>query len=214
MATEIIIGKCAGSPIKIPADRDAVSGQHVKITVSDDGFWRLDDLNSTNGTFIRDENGDFHRIYTRHIQESDIIRLGNGGANSFIFTAHKALHPEDNYTYEFRQLKKQLLIQKEKEAKKEKRIELNGWLAKLSGLGMIALCAIIGSINGVSINPDTRYILIASAPVVVGLLFNGDAKSLKALKKKREKVLTCPKCGRPVSEYDIEQGQCSRCKAK
>lgn len=156
----------------------------------------------------------FNRVYSKQILESDIIRLGNGGANSYTFTAHRVLNPDESYAYEFKQLKKLVRLQKEKEEKKEKKIELNGWISKLSGLAVIGLCAIAGSFEGVNIDPNIRYILIACAPVVVGLLFKGDAKSLKILRKKREKLLVCPKCGRPVSEFDIEQGQCSRCKAK
>ncbi len=214
MAQELIIGRSASSPIKIPANKNGVSGQHVKITVSDEGIWKLEDLHSSNGTFVRDEDGEFNRVFTSQINESDVIRLGNGGANSFIFTAHRAIAPDSPYTYEFKQLRKLLARQLEREHKKEKKIEINGWISKLSGLAVIGICAILGSIKGINIDPNIRYVLIACAPVVVGLLFSGDTKALKALRKKREKLLLCPNCGLPISEFDIQQGQCSRCKAK
>lgn len=209
MATEIAVGRSAVSPLKIPSDRDAVSGQHAKITIYDNGVWKLEDLNSTNGTFVRDENGDFNRVYTKHIQESDIIRLGNGGANSFVFTARRILKPDESYFYEFRQLKKMLQRQKEKEAEKEKRIELSGWLQSFTGAAVL-----LATIGFHQMDPMVRYALMAAVPVLIKIAFNGDSKALKRLKKKRERLLVCPKCGKPISEFDIEQGQCSRCKAK
>lgn len=131
-----------------------------------------------------------------------------------MFAAHRAFAQDDSYVYEFKQLRKLLKHQKDKEMKQEKKIEITGWISKLSGLAVIGLCAVIGSIKGINIDPNTRYILIASAPVVVGLIFSGDTKRLKDLRKKKERILLCPKCGRPISEFDIELGQCSRCKAK
>jgi hypothetical protein len=211
---EYIIGRCANSHIKIPSDREAVSSQHVKISIDDNGHWMLEDLNSTNGTFLRNENGEFHRVFTKQIIESDIIRLGNGGANSFIFMAHRVVSPDDSYFYEFKQLKILLRRQREQESKQEHKIEMNGWISKTSGLVIVCLCWLMGIINGINVDPNFRYLLIAFAPIIVGLIFNGDRKKLIALRKKREYILVCPRCGRPISEFDIEQGQCSRCAAK
>lgn len=214
MEQEFIIGRNPSSPVKVPLDRDAVSGTHAKITITDTGTWQLEDLNSSNGTFVRDENGDFHRIYNKVIKEWDIIRLGNGGANSFVFTAGRVLHPDGSYASDFKRLKHLLKEQKAAETAKEKRIELNGWISKSAGVVIYICCVLFGKVLGLDIPPDARYLLIAFAPVLVGILFNGEAKSLKKLRKKRERILVCPKCNRPLSEYDIEQGQCSRCKAK
>lgn len=214
MEQEFIIGRNPSSPIKIPVDRNGVSGQHAKIRISDRDGWIIEDLKSANGTYVRDGNGDFHRVYTKRIKESDVIRLGNGGANSFTFYAHRVIAPQESYIYEFRQLRDELKIQLEREHKQEKKVEFNGWISKLSGLAVIGLCAIAGSINGISIDPNTRYLLIACAPVVVGIIFNGDMKRLKSVKRQRDKLLLCPHCGKPISEFDIKQGQCSRCKAK
>ncbi len=69
MPTEIIIGRSSASPLKVPEDRVAVSGKHIKITVSDNGDWKLEDLQSSNGTFVRNENFEFERVYSRRIQE-------------------------------------------------------------------------------------------------------------------------------------------------
>lgn len=212
---EYIIGRSVtDGMVRVPESCVRVSGKHLKITVDDYGDWTLEDLNSTNGTYIRDDKGEFTRVFTKKIHKNTIIRLGPGDAGSFVFTAGHVMAPShDNYEYEFRQLRKLMEKQLEDEHKKEKAIERNGWIAKCAGFAVIGICAILGSIKGVNIDPNMRYILISSAPVVVGLLFKGDSASFKALKRRREKIIVCPRCERALSDFDLEHCQCSKCKA-
>lgn len=214
MPTEYIIGSAPNSRIKVPADRKGVSGRHLKITVGDDGTMTAEDLQSANGTYLRDANGEFHRIYKKQISEADILRLGPGGANSYTFMARRVADPDASYQYEFRHLKSTLRRFREEEKKKEAKMEINQWLSKLSGLAAVAVCTILTAIGIIEIDPNIRYIVIAMAPVLVGLLFSGQAKALRNLRNRRQKVMLCPSCGKPISEFDIEEGQCSRCKAK
>lgn len=214
MAKELIIGRHALSPIKIQADKIGVSSRHVKITISDNGMWNLEDLKSANGTYIRDDEGSFHRVYNKQIHEYDIIRLGNGGVNSFVFTARRAIAPEESFAYEFKQLRKLLKKQRAEEAAREKKLELNGWLASGTGAFVYLLTWLVGCLFNMTIAPTVRFGLMALAPIIVKACLSGDSKALKALRKKREKILVCPNCGRPIADFDIEQGQCSRCKAK
>ena len=213
MAKELIVGRSPSSSIKIPATKDAVSGQHVKIVVNDNGIWNLEDLKSANGTYVRDENGEFHRVFNKQIHEADIIRLGNGGANSFTFTARRILYPNDSYAYEFKMLRKELQKQKDLENDLEKRANINGWISKFAGVAIYVVFEILVKC-GVKLDPNMRFPIIAAAPVIVGLVFAGDKKRAKSLKVRRNRVLRCPCCGLPISEFDIEQRQCSRCKAK
>lgn len=54
MATfEVIVGKQGTQ--KFPIKNAGVSRQHARIIINDRGQWVLEDLNSTNGTFVRDE---------------------------------------------------------------------------------------------------------------------------------------------------------------
>lgn len=214
MSQEFIIGKSPASSIKVPADRLGVSGRHAKITITDSGKWELLDLDSTNGTFIREDNGEFTRISSRSITECDVIRLGAKGADSFTFMAHRVTEPGDSYGYEFRQLRRKQAELAERASKLEKRISTVGWISKCSGIAAFVIITYIAKFTGIDIDPNVRYMVIAMAPPIVGLFFAGDAKAVKALRKIREKLLVCPKCNRPISDYDIEEGQCSRCKAK
>lgn len=213
MVKELIVGRSPSSSIKIPATKDAVSGQHVKIVVNDNGIWKLEDLKSSNGTYVRDENGEFHRVFNKQIQESDIIRLGNAGANSYTFTARRVLFPNDSYSYEFKMLRKELQKQKDLEDNLAKRANINGWISKSAGVAIYAVFEILVAC-GVKLDPNLRFPIIAAAPLLVGLVFSGDKQRTRTLKERRNKVLRCPHCGMPISEFDIEQRQCSRCKAK
>lgn len=214
MSEELIIGRNPASPLKVPEDRVAVSGKHVKITVSDNGDWRLEDLQSSNGTFIRNDNFEFERVYSCRIKESDIIRLGNDGANSFVFTARRALHPDDNYLYEFKHLQHLLKQSREEEARKEKRANIAGWIISGGAFAVWGLSELVGWILHLDPDPNKRMIIMMGLPPVLKILLGNFAKGTREVKKTREKFMLCPKCGKRISEFDIEQGQCPKCKAK
>ena len=133
MAQEYLLGRSHSETVKIPSTKVSVSGTHAKITVSDDGTWELEDLNSPNGVFIRDENGDFQKVFKKQINESSIIRLGKGGADSFVFTAHRILCSDDSYSYEFHQLRKQLKKQLAALIGEDGQVEDISFSARVSG---------------------------------------------------------------------------------
>jgi diguanylate cyclase (GGDEF)-like protein len=56
--------------LDISVEVDAVSRQHAKFQRDDNG-WLLEDLNSTNGTFVNDE-----RIRSRRLKDGDIVKAG------------------------------------------------------------------------------------------------------------------------------------------
>ena len=140
MAKEFIIGSAASSAIPVPATARGVSGQHVKITVSDHGRWQLEDLDSANGTYIKDFNGDFQRVFNKVIDENTIIRLGPEGHSSYTFMAHRALGEGDDYAYEFKQLKKRLSEQEQLEAEVEARNARNMKVVKAASPIAMGLC--------------------------------------------------------------------------
>ena len=214
MPTEVIIGRSSVSPLKVPDDKVAVSGKHVRITISDNGDWKIEDMQSSNGTFVRNDNFEYERVYNRQIRESDIIRLGNDGANSFVFTARRALHPNDNYAYEFKQLQRLLRRSYEDEEKKKKRANITGWITSFGAMGAFAVTELISFVSGKPSNPNMRMVLMMFIGPILKTLLGNYTKGTRNVKTKREKFLLCPKCGRRISEFDVEQGQCSKCKAK
>lgn len=219
MAKEFTIGRVADSPITIPADKVGVSGIHAKIIIHDDGHWEIEDLDSNNGTYVKDQNGNFQRVFKKIIDESTVIRLGQEGHDSFVFMAHRVIANDNSYAYEFKQLKKILKRQiAEEEALEDKNVR-NMKIVKAASPLAMAICIVAqygipGLRDDVNLNLWISRGAMALAPVAIGMFFGIDAHSVKALKQKRLKTLTCPKCGYPVSEFDIQNMQCSRCKAK
>ena len=219
MPQEFIIGRNSDSAIAVPADKLGVSGQHVRIVIDDDGVWHLEDLKSANGTYIRDDNGDYQRVYKKTINRNTVIRLGQQGHNSFTFMASRLIAPDNSYEYEFMHLKKLLARQAEEEEALERRNARNMKIVKAASPIAMALCIgaqyiIPGMKNDANLNLWISRGAMAVAPVAIGMFFGIDARGMKQLKQKRLKILTCPKCNYPVSEFDIQNMQCSRCKAK
>lgn len=212
MAQTFTIGRGGNQPFKINAD--SVSTEHARITIEDNGMWILEDLDSANGTYIRNADGEFNQVFKKTITEDTVIRLGRGGHHGYTFTAHQLIATPGDYSYEFRRLKKALDRQNKQESHLQAVAERNGWISRCAGMGAVGLCALLGSIDGINIDPNARYVLIASAPILVGLLFRNDVNALKQLRQKRQKLIVCPKCGRPLSEFDVENMICPACKAR
>lgn len=223
MNKEFIIGREGNQPFPIPhkglpSSSDSVHRQHAKITIDEYGNWTLEDLKGSdgNGTFIRDENGIFKRVYKTRIGEDTVIRLGNGGQHSFIFMAHHVLatNPED-YSFEFRKVKDCFTkITDESNILQEKINKQNKSSRYLSPLLGFVL-SIIPSLF--VLDPKVDWILtrlcFLIAPVLIGLIYSNSNNGLKKIKDKAERLFVCPKCQRPISKHDINNQLCPVCKA-
>lgn len=72
--------------------RNSVSRQHARLYVDDDGRWWVEDLNSTNGTFINEA-----RIRSHALTDSDQIRFGDAiykflSGSNVESAYHEAIH--------------------------------------------------------------------------------------------------------------------------
>ncbi len=68
--SDVLVGRDPNCKIHIP--NDTISAQHARIYLIDQNWW-IQDLNSTNGTFLNDEQIEQPCILT----DNDLIQIGN-----------------------------------------------------------------------------------------------------------------------------------------
>lgn len=211
---EVIIGKEGTQKFAINAPR--VSRLHAKITILDNGQWVLEDLNSTNGTYIINENDELVQIKRMNITEFTRIVLADQTSMGFTFYAHHILEDDPaNYQQEFRHV-----LQIHDKAVREKaeidvRLQkknmmrfLPGFISAMIGLVLTLLLPLHQKVYGVAVTAVFTTILQALINVYIGK----DSK-LKTFNSKYAGKLTCPCCAKPLSEMEFKNQMCSRCKA-
>mgnify|MGYP002771538249 FL=1 len=205
---QILLGTEGNQPFKIT--QQGVSRQHARITIGDDGVWTLEDLNSTNGTFIRNEEGEMRRVGALVINPMTFICLGPNNANGCSFYATHLINPDD-FIKEFQylnQLEDNFDAQEEHADKTARTIRML--------IAIVSFIALVGSF------------VVSHGPLQVGLLRVGTAVSLlstiffnpnekkKKLQEEREKFHTCPnpKCSHIMKSREIRMMQCTKCKCR
>lgn len=205
--TSIIIGKEGQQ--RFPIKNAGVSRQHARITI-DNGVWVLEDLDSTNGTYIREDNGKFIRIDKLGISEDTVIRLGDDSLNGYAFMAHHVLEENpDNYRYEFRRL------QEWREAFRTER-ERYQMAKRNKTLIQIAFSIAVLAVTFIPAIPSNIQMMILRIGLLIPPLFNFFVTGRNGMQKiydRQQAVLTCPRCGRPLSDFEITKELCMACKA-
>jgi two-component system cell cycle response regulator len=88
--SQYIVGRDSDAGLVV--SRSSVSRSHARVYIDDDGNWWVEDLNSTNGTFVNEQ-----RIRAQQLNDSDQVRFGDAIykflAGSNIESAyHEAIH--------------------------------------------------------------------------------------------------------------------------
>lgn len=196
---EIVIGKDGQQPFEI--DTPGVSRRHARIVI-DNGIWTLEDLNSTNGTYVQDEQtGEYVRIGKKIISPITRIRLGNDTVTGGItFSARKAV-PEmagKDYKKEFEhinELYEELQEEIERLRKKKKQRQI-----------LIALLPMALMFLSIPMKGSTGMWFMRGSlglTSVLSLLFVNNEKE-RMLMERNERLLVCPCCGKPLNKYDIK----------
>lgn len=202
---QFILGTEGNQPFKIT--QMGVSHQHARITIGDDGVWTLEDLNSTNGTFVRGEDGEMRRVGTMVIMPMTFICLGPSNANGCSFYA---IHLQNtDFIEEFEYLNK---LEDEFDAKEESSEKMARMMRLL--IASASLIALVGSFV-VSHGPLQLMLLrLGSAVSLLSTIFFNPAEKKKKLQVEREKFHACPnpKCAHTLRKNEIRAMQCSKCK--
>jgi diguanylate cyclase (GGDEF)-like protein len=88
--TQYVVGR--DSEADFVVSRSSVSRQHARLYVDDDGNWWVEDLNSTNGTFVNEA-----RIRAQQLTDSDQVRFGDAiykflSGSNIESAYHEAIH--------------------------------------------------------------------------------------------------------------------------
>ena len=207
----VILGRKGDQPFEIK--QQGVSGEHARLTVEkEDGHdvWVLEDLKSSNGTFVRDESGDFVQIVKKTIDADTYICLGPDNVNGCKFYARHAFDG-NSFTAEFNYLED---LEQELRNKMERSESLAKTIRKV--IAAVSALALVGSF--VVPGDSLRMMLLRLGTIVsvCATMFYDPAKEKKRLKSLREKLFECPNpaCSHTLTGKEIHNHCCSKCKVK
>ena len=175
---QIVLGKEGNQ--KFPILNAGVSRRHALLTI-ENNRWILEDLNSTNGTYISENGGPFRRISKVEITEDTCIRLGDGSINGYAFTKAKAQNMRKNSSL----------------------------------VNLIVAIAILGVTFLPHISSQVRIIILRLGlliPVLFTFIIQRNDQLQKIQDEQRRRVI-CPRCGHPLSDFEVDRESCSSCKA-
>lgn len=208
MGKIFIIGRQGDQPFKIV--QEGVSREHARLTIDDSGKWVLEDLNSDNGTFIRNEDGDLEQISKKVISESTYICLGPDNINGCKFYARQLIAPKD-YKKEFDFLEE---IDDDIENRLEKAEDKSKLIRK--AITIISMVGFFGSFIVEDNGFRTMLLRVSTAATGVSSMFYDPNKQKKQLKALREKLFGCPNpaCSHHLSSKEVRNRKCAKCGAK
>ena len=191
--TKIIIGKQGDQ--KFPIKNAGVSRQHASITI-EGGHWILEDLDSTNGTFVRDDNGLYQRV----------------SSNGYAFMAHHVVEDDpENYAYEFARLA-EWRDQFKKERERCQAAQRNRGLVQI----LISVVVIaVSYMPFLSEQPRLQLMVMRIGMLLppVYIFFASGKNKMQRIYDRQQRILVCPRCGRPLTDYEITKQMCMTCKA-
>jgi len=208
MEKSFIIGREGNQPFTI--SQEGVSREHAKLTIDDNGKWTLEDLNSGNGTFIRNEEGDLEQIGKKTISERTYICLGPDNINGCKFYARQLIAPKD-YQREFDLLEE---IDNDIEERLDKADDKSKLIRK--AITIISMVGFFGSFIVEDNGFRTMLLRVSTAATGVSSMFYDPNKQKKQLKALREKLFGCPNpaCSHQLSSKEVRNRKCAKCGAK
>ena len=203
-----IIGTNGNQPFKIASTM--VSREHARVTIDDRGNWTLEDLNSANGTFVRNAAGRLVRVGTMPITPDTYICLGPDTALGCKFYACHLLAETDDYSREFALLQKYSAEFVDKTARVERTSEI-----VTKTIGIISLLLLVGSFLIANSGTNVLLLRLGTALSTCSSLLYSPKKTLKHLRDHYADLFNCPNpnCNSKLSQKEIDDCQCSRCKA-
>jgi rubredoxin len=209
----IKIGKAEDNDVVI--DDPSVSRNHATLSSSALSEWTLEDLDSTNGTFVNDQ-----QILKKKINDTDRIRFG---ANKE-YRLNDLLHANNDYSEEFEKLKPVYKSYIEAKIKIQSSNQLKTRLLQSLPFAIPGVIGVFISFIG---KKGTEFLgvslIVAIIAPTIGIYMGAkqSAKTPKLLQTIADDFkirYVCPKCGAFLGEIPWEslanKKRCPACKAK
>lgn len=198
-----------------------VSRKHATITIDDNGYWWLEDRWSTNGTYIREDDGCFRKIGDKEhpgkcrISPMTFIRLGNEDSTGCCFYAKQTeQYGNFNDEFEFIQNKIETIVQNGEKQLKMLKIQ-KMVLRIIPGLAAFAWYLFDKSPNGIFM----KMLIPIVANPLIEFMYNTNEKKKeieKMIKEQKKMFSQCPnpECTHSLSDTEVALLQCGTCKIK
>lgn len=209
----IRLGKATDN--EVVADHPHVSRHHARLTCDQEGRLLLEDLGSTNGTFVNDA-----QVLRKYVVPTDRIRLGDASE----WHVSEILKYNNDYSAEFERLKQ---VYDQYVDAKVKIQSANQFKTRLLQSLPFAIPGIVGVIVGFlgkgSMTWFSVSLLITVCAPLIGIYLGAKQSArtpaqLQALANQFKIDYVCPKCGTFLGEVPWEslrnRKQCPSCKAK
>ena len=209
----IRLGKATDN--EVVADHPHVSRHHARLTRDQEGRLLLEDLGSTNGTFVNDA-----QVLRKYVVPTDRVRLGDASE----WLVSEILKYNNDYSAEFELLKR---VYDDYVDAKVKIQSANQFKTRLLQSLPFAIPGIVGVIVGFmgkgSMTWFSVSLLITVCAPMIGIYLGAKQSArtpaqLQALANQFKIDYVCPKCGTFLGEVPWEslrnRKQCPACKAK
>ena len=209
----IRLGKATDN--EVVADHPHVSRHHARLTRDQEGRLLLEDLGSTNGTFVNDA-----QVLRKYVVPTDRVRLGDASE----WLVSEILKYNNDYSVEFELLKR---VYDDYVDAKVKIQSANQFKTRLLQSLPFAIPGIVGVIVGFlgkgSMTWFSVSLLITVCAPMIGIYLGAKQSArtpaqLQALANQFKIDYVCPKCGTFLGEVPWEslrnRKQCPACKAK
>lgn len=195
----ITIGKAADNDFVV--DDASVSRHHARLTKDSDGCLFLEDLGSTNGTFV-----DGCQIMKKRVVLTSEIRLGN----HYVLSLSEVLKSNNDYSEEFAKLEQVYARYVQEKVKIQSSNQFKARLFQSLPFVLLALLGVGLSVWGKQ-GPEWKAfsLLITACASAVGIYIGAKQaahtpKQLQALANQFKIDYVCPKCGTFLGEIPWE----------
>ena len=202
-----------------------MSSKHATITIDDNGYWWLEDRWSTNGTYIREEDGNFRKIGDREhpgkyrITPMTFVRLGIDDATGCCCFYAKQAESYGNFNEEFEFILAKIEEISSDGAKRLKMLKIQKMILRILP-GIIAGLWILYDyfVKG-GLSPEgtmIKFLIPTFANPAIEFLYNTNEKKKeieKQIKEQKKMFSQCPNpvCNHSLSEAEVALMRCQSC---